>query len=516
MNFQKGLIIILAAFILLGGVLFVNRVLPGDAFTKEEAQHALYGLSICRDLKILDWGGLWYDTQRQMFWPFLHSWVQALFFLLFGVNFITARLLSFVLFLATLILVYDVSVRFSEKSGWKIGVLSCLLMLTSPLMLKFSVMNTLESLGGFIFMAAFYVYSLSEERKLSINYVLLALLFALAVFTNYLYAYLMIPAFIVMTLGKLGPIVLEVLQLSRKGEKSAFHFLWWAYRKLIVITVLAVLVGIWFFTSGFSRKVILLQQAIFRYSGAERLVGFLPNLLYYPKVIIEQFSFSPWLGALMLASLFLPFVAFRYRQAGKLYTFIWTVIILATLTVPTKAPQVIYMVAPFVFMVFAAAVFYRLENGRGNMRIGVMILLLPALISLPQIGGLYFPARAGESMIQVLQYFRQGIPPQHSIAISANLQHLNPEGIAFYFWNWKAPVVADSIIGEDEMFRTGQYFLAVEIDPGSPYQTEILDDSIYRWNAFLAEKLALGEVREYSLRRFERLGLTAKVYEKRS
>ncbi len=515
MNFQKGLIVVLAAFILLGGVLFVNRVLPGDAFSKEEAQHALYGLSIWKDIKTLDWSGFWYDTQRQMYWPFLHSWGQALFFFLFGVSFVSARLLSFVLFLATLILLYDVSVRFSEKSGWKIGVLACLLMLASPLTLKFAAMNTLETLGGFIFTAAFYLYTLSEERKLGVDYAVMALLFALAIFANYLYAYFMIAAFVVMTLGKLGPIALEVFRLSRKGEKSALHFFWWGYRKLIVITVLAVIVGIWFFASGFSRKIILLQQAIFRYSGGESMAGLLPNLIYYPRVIIEQFSFSPWLGALLLISLFLPFVAFRYRQTGKLYTFIWTVIILATLTVPTKAPQVIYTIAPFVFVVFAAAVFYRLDNGSRSMKIVVMILLVPALFSLPRIGQLYFPPR-GESMVSVLQYFRQGVPPQSPIAVSANLQHLNAEGIAFYFWNWKAKIAVDTIIGEEDLFRAGKYFLSLEIDPGSRYQAEILDDSLYRWNAFLAEKVTRGEAREYSFRRFENLGLTAKIYEKRS
>lgn len=513
---QKGLIIVLAAFILLGGIFFVNHVLLGDAFSKEEAQHALYGLSLYKDLKTLDWGGFWYDTQRQMFWPFLHSWILVLFFLFFGVSYLSARLLSFVLFFATLILMYDISVRFSEKSGWKIGALSCVLALSSPLMLKYAAMNTLECLGALIFTAAFYLYTLGEERKLTIDYVLLALLFGLAIYTNYLYAYLMIPAFVVMTLGKLGPIFFGVLQLSRKGEKAAVHFFWWAYRKMVVIAVLAILIGAWFFTSAFSRKVMLLLQAIFRYSGGEASEGFWQGLVYYPKAIIEYFSFSPWLGLLIFVSLFFPFIAFRYRQMGKLYTFVWTVIILATLTVPTKAPQVIYTVAPFIFMVFSAAVFYFLENGKKYAQPVVAILLLPVLLSLPRLDELYFPRRPAESMISVLRYFRQSVPPGSPVAALINLQYLNPEGIAFHFWDWGAPVMADPIAGEDEMFRDGRYFLAAEVDPASPYQAEILDDSLYRWNAFLEEKLRAGEIREYSFRRFESLGLTAKIYEKRS
>lgn len=511
---QKGLIIVLAAFILLGGIFFVNRVLLGDAFSKEEAQHALYGLSISRDLKTFDWSGFWYDTQRQMFWPFLHSWILAIFFLFFGASYVSARLLSFVLFFATLILMYDVSVRLSEKSGWKIGALSCVLALSSPLMLKYAAMNTLECLGALIFTASFYLYTVSEERKLTINYVFLALLLGTAIYTNYLYAYLMIPAFVVMTLGKLGPILFEVARLNRKGEKGAVHFFWWAYRKLVVFAVLAVLIAVWFFTSAFSRKVLLVLQAVFRYSGGEVIAGFWQSLIYYPSAIIEHFTFSPWLGLLMVVSLFLPFIAFRYRSMGKLYTFIWTVIILATLTIPTKAPQVIYTIAPFVFMVFSAAVFYFLENVRRYAAVGLVVLLLPALISLPRLGQLYFPPRPAESMIQVLRYFRQNVSPGSPIAASINLQYLNPEGIAFYFWGWDAPVMADPIIGEDEMFRDARYFLAAEVDPTSPYQAEILDDSLYRWNTFLEDKLRIGQIREHSFRRFESLGLTAKIYEK--
>lgn len=511
-NFQKVLIVL----ILLGAILFINRVLLGDALSKEEAQHALYGLSLTGDIRAFDWGSFWYDTQRQMYWPFLHSWIQSVFFLIFGVSGVSARGLSVVLFVAVLVMIYDACVRFSEASGRRIGILSVALALSSPLMVRYGFENTLEVLGAFLFLLVFYLYSVTEEKRLTIEYVFIAVLIGLSIYTNYLYAYLMIPAFIVMTLGKLGPLFFNVIRLKRKGEKAAVPFFFWAYRKLLVIAVLTVMVGAWFFTPTFSRKVMLLLQAIFRYSGGEANLGFWQSVAFYPKVIISQFSFSPWIGALMFISLFFPFVAFHYRQTGKLYTFIWTVIILATMTIPTKAPQIIYIIAPFVFIVFSAAVFYVLENWKKHANVGlaIAVLLLPAMVSFPRLFELYFPDRPAESMTQVMDYFRRGVLPRNSIAASINLQRLNPEGIAFHFWDWSAPVLVDSIIGPDEMFRGAQYLLAVELDSSSPYQAEVLDDSVHRWNAFLSDKLRLGEVREYSLRRFEKIGLTAKIYEK--
>jgi hypothetical protein len=517
-NFQKGLIIVLIAFFFLGGFLFVARLLLADAFSKEEAQHALYSLWLYKDLRAFDLGAFWYDTNRQVFWPFFHSWVGALFFLVFGANFFAARFPSFLLFAATLLLMYLACARFSEKSGWKIGVLAVLMALTSPMMLKYSVANSLESLGALIFMATFYLYSIYEETKLTSEYALLAVLMGLSIYTNYLYAYLILPAFIVMTLGKLAPLMIEVVSLRRKGEKEVYHFVWWAYRKLIILLVLTFFVAGWFFSNTFSRKILLLLQAIFRYSGGEQVGGVWNNLVFYPRAIIEQYTFSPWLGALVLLSIFLPFLGLRFRHFGKLYTFIWTALVLTTLTIPTKAPQFIYLVAPFLFIVFSVSVVYALEK-LNNFKVALAVLLvifLPATLSLPRLASLYLPERPGENMASVLKYFKQAILPRYPVAAALNLQHLNPEGISFYLWAWNAPLLTDPAIGADELYRNGKYFLTVSLDKNSPCQSEVIDDSIYLWNGFLADKQRQGRVKEFSARRFEKMGLTATIYEKQS
>jgi hypothetical protein len=313
---------------------------------------------------------------------------------------------------------------------------------------------------------------------------------------------------------KLEPLVAQGVRLRRQGEKSALHFLWWMYRKLIVLTVLLAFIATWFLTAAFSRKIMLLLQAIFRFGGGEQNLNMGQALLYYPKVILTQLSFSPWIGLLILVALFLPLVARGYRQVNKLYVFIWTGLILLTLTVGAKAPQLIYILLPFIFLVFAAAVFQVVERWPKYGLSLAAIILVPALISLPLLAKPYLPARSGEKMLQVLHFFKLGVAPRNAVAAAINLPDLNPEGISFHFWDWNAPVLTDPILGEDELFRNGQYFLAVEVDPGSPYRSDTSDDTTLRWQQYLADKLNAGEVRENSFRTFSSLGLTAKIYEK--
>ncbi len=515
--FWKGFVLLLLVILLVGGMIFTNRILAADAFNREEASHALYALWIQRDMQTEDWEAFWYDTQRQMVWPFLHSWVLAVFFLVFGAGYDSARLLSFLFFLFSLVLVYLISNRMSERDGPKIGLLAVILALTSPLLLRYAVQNTLESMGALLFLGAAYVYMVCEERKLTLFYVLLAFLIGLSVYTNYLYAYLLLPAFLVVTLAKLGPLLVDAVKLSRKGEGAAIPFIWWAYKKLIALIVLLTLAAGWF-SFSFSRKILLLLGSIFKFSGGVEAKGAWQSLVYYPRVIIKDISFSPWLGVFLLVSLFLPLAAYRYRWLSKLFVYVWTGLLLLTLTIPAKAPQMTYIIAPFILVIFSAVVFHFLDffraKGSGLALILLIFLFLPALFSLPRAYGMLFPFRPPENMIQVMDYFNASVPEDASMAVPLNLQHLNPEGLEFYFRDRKGAVLSDPQLGEEEFYRSGEYFLTLELDGDSFYRTDVLDDSLYRWNAWLRQKAMAGGVQPYSGKRFESIGLTARIYRK--
>src|SRR3989338_425441 len=149
--FARGLIFVIITSLLIGGVIFFNRILAVDAFTSEEAQHALYGFWIWRDIQTLDLGAFGYDTQRQMVWPFLHSWFLGLVFLIFAPGYVSARLLSLFFFLAAMILIYLFSNELCDKKSWRVGVFAVLLALTSHLMIEFASLNMIEGLGALLF-----------------------------------------------------------------------------------------------------------------------------------------------------------------------------------------------------------------------------------------------------------------------------------------------------------------------------------------------------------------------------
>ncbi|MFC1571699.1 ArnT family glycosyltransferase [Candidatus Margulisiibacteriota bacterium] len=517
---QRGLVIVLAATILIGGVIFVNRILAGDAFTYEEAQHALYGMWLTRDVKTLDWGTFWYDTHRQMAWPFLHSWLQSLFFLVFGVGYVSARLLSLVLFMATVVMMYFFSNQVCGKSGWKIGILACALALTSPIMLRFASENMLEGLGAFLFLAAAYTYTVCEERKITLEYVFLALLIGLSMYTNYLYAYLILPAFIMGTIIKLWPLALEAVELRLQGEEKAVRFIWWGYRKLIVMAVLLFLGGLWF-SFSYSRKILLLYSSIFKYSGGVATEGLWQTLVYYPGVIVEKLTFSPWLGLLLLLSLFLPFVSNAYRWINKLFIYVWTVLLLLAFTIPAKAPQLLYIITPFILIIFSAVVFFvidKVEAIKGQNKrwqeIMLLVLILPSLIALPSLYGRLFPNQPPENLIDVLKFFQAKVPQSASMALPVHLERLNPEVVNFHFRDWQGAVLSDPQLSEEELYEGADYILCLEVDRGSFYQSAVTDASLFRWNALAAEKEMSGQIQPDAIQRFESIGVTAKVYRK--
>jgi len=502
-----------------GGLVFANRIMAGDAFTKEEAQHGLYGLWVYRDVQGLDWPAFWHDTQRQMIWPFLHSWILAVFFFIFGVGYVTARSLSLVIFFASLYLVYLISLKTSFKNGPRIGMIAVILGLTSPLMLRFASENMIEGFGALLFLAAAYTYTLCEEKKITLEYFILAFLISLSIFTNYIYAYIMIVAFLIVTLAKLGPILMEAMQLSRKGEKSAVRFVWWAYRKMIVLGFLLVLLGSWF-SFSFSRKVLLLVQTVFKYSGGEQVVGLGQNLLYYPQAVIEYLSFSPWVGALLLVSLVVPFVTVRYHGTNRLYIYVWTALVLATVTLQAKLPQMIYIIIPFVFIIFAAVFSCLFENllqkNKRALSFVLIIIIVPIFYSLPSAYAMFFPNIPAENMVQVLNYFEKTVPAGASMVIPFNMQRLNQEVAQFHFRERKGSLLTEPGILQSGLSTGGDYYLTVALDDGSYYQKDVSDDSLSRWNEWLLSRLMEGQVRLFSNRRFASAGLTAKIYQKTS
>jgi len=75
-------------------------------------------------------------------------------------------------------LVHNNRHKLCGRRGAKVGVVAVLLALTSPIMLKFASSNMLEAMGATLFLGAVYLSVVSEERKITIEYIFLVLLLA--------------------------------------------------------------------------------------------------------------------------------------------------------------------------------------------------------------------------------------------------------------------------------------------------------------------------------------------------
>ncbi len=102
----------------------------GD-FGWDEAAHALWGMHIYQDVIHSNWLSWAFDTYRQVYWPFLHSWAIAASMLVLGVSPESARAVSLVSFLGTGVVLAYLVRRMSSSRDWVAPVVVAGLWLTA-------------------------------------------------------------------------------------------------------------------------------------------------------------------------------------------------------------------------------------------------------------------------------------------------------------------------------------------------------------------------------------------------
>ena len=86
-----GLAVVLALALAVSWVIFERVIRVGDLLAWDEAFHSLWGLLIADDLLHARFVSILVDTNRQVYWPPLHSWYLALLFVVFGPSTVLAR-----------------------------------------------------------------------------------------------------------------------------------------------------------------------------------------------------------------------------------------------------------------------------------------------------------------------------------------------------------------------------------------------------------------------------------------
>jgi 4-amino-4-deoxy-L-arabinose transferase-like glycosyltransferase len=508
--FYLGLIIFCSVSILACLVIFIRIILRSDIFLWDESHHAFYGLQLFNAIRAGDGDNFWFWTHRQAYWPFFHSWLLSLFFLLFGLSATTARAMNLLIFFITAILVYCTAVRLDEKAGWRIGLIAGLLVLASPLMVTYAGQNMLEGLGALEFILALFLYFVAREKRGWAWFAWPGIVIGLSIITKYNYAYLLIASFAIIGLADL-PIF-----------KNKITLLEWIYQYGMLAVPSIIISLLWFLSGDSNRKIQMLLWTKSEVAGKQSILqGFWNNFVFYPQVIIHDCCFSPWLGLLIFLSLLVPLSVFGFKKLRAPYLMVWVSTLLLTFTIGNKMGRLLHIVVPVIFIIAAAAAVYFFDLIRNRFKqngaiLSVLLLLLvPAALSFPRLLKTYngdmtdMIMEKPEKLQDVINYFRDNIPRDRSVSTALSLGRMSPYDFYFYFNDWQAPFLGynDS---NNPNFSESDYFITIKIKDPNILPAE--DDSVNRWNAWLDTAQQAGKIRLLKEREFTSLGLTAKIY----
>lgn len=505
MTARHAFYLTLALIFFCSAAIFVTCILPADSFHWDESHHALYGLWLANDLRLGDWDSFWANTHHQALWPFFHSWLLAIFFLVFKVSFTSARFCSLVLFALTAFFIYQVSGKIRKQAGWQVGLLAVIFFLTSPLMVSFAAQNMLEMLGALELVLAVYCYLLAEEKKAWPWYLLTGVILGLTVVTKYNYAFLILASFA----------VINCLDLFKGANRS------WLIKAACLAAPVIVIAWWWFTSDDPDRKWQMLFWSKHEVADNQQILGsLLLNLWFYPQAIVKDYFFSPWLGLLSLAALVWAWWQKNNQHILTLNLIVWTTLFLSIFIIGNKMNRLIFMVAPLIFILLATMIVLIMDKRRWHKGL-LALLIIPLVFSLPWLVNIYlgnFPTiphglqipRSQEKMADVLTFFHDTLPKDKSFSTGINIGgYISPYVLYFFFHDWRAPFYTP-YQANNPGFLQSPFFITVEI--AQPDKYPAIDDSVNKWNSFLRDLSNSGKINLFKEKQFKSIGVIAKIY----
>jgi len=227
---------LLAGLIAVSGTIFILVTIHrfrNVPFAWDCGARACEGLRIARDVKAGDFVSFVGDTYSQGWWGFFHSWLIAPGILVFGATYEAARLISLICFVLLIPTIFLLACEFSPERGPWIGLLTVFLMLTSLPFLVFSAMAMAEMPGALMTFLTFLVYVRARKRESGRLFVLAGILLAATLFTAWHHGVFAIFAVVVTQLTT------EKKILSRSNRFLFLPFLiimlgWFAYPRHIL------------------------------------------------------------------------------------------------------------------------------------------------------------------------------------------------------------------------------------------------------------------------------------------
>jgi hypothetical protein len=386
---------LVAAFVLLG--LHAHRVLVDDGLPlhADEAGHALPAARMALALGQGDVRGFATTSLRELVWPFMHPWVIASFFLVFGISAHVARLSSLLAFGAALCLlpsfaraVAPAEARAPGPAPPMLGWLSVAILVTAaPWGLVCTVMG--ESLGMLLTLLTLWAAARAAGGRGLGAHALCGLLAAAAFFTKYGYGV---------------PLIAAVL-LS----------LAWRVREVGQRPLLAALAGAFVPAAGwacavFAREPRRLDVFLGILANKDEGLRGLQGTVFYGRTLLD---FVGWpLGSVVL--LLLVVAALRRAEAPRLPSLLFVGLALLLLTLhPNKQQRYLVPVLP-VMLVLAETEAARQLRRRPRLFVlwpAAAVLVLVARNPLAPVAEAAAAAAETRGSRAIVDYVADSIPP---------------------------------------------------------------------------------------------------------
>ena len=445
-RFRAGLIAILllasAASLHLGSACLRDAPLP----MWDEAAYAFSGKYLHDAAAQGRWDLFRRYSMNQMEKPFLHGWMLAPAYALFGVSFEAARGLSVVLYAACAVLLYLLGTRIHRTEGWAAGLVAAGLFLCAPIVLQFSVLSMLEVPGAFVTLSALLVFAVARDRGSAALFALAGTLAAGAFLLKYNYGIL------------LGLVIgVEVLLEGRPWRKKLLT------RNHIALALPVAVAAVVWFSQPFPEKI----RSFFAFTvnrASQEGVLTLLSLSFYPEAVVHDY-FRGW-GLAIFAAVGLVYSlgSLDNRHLRCAVFFFLGGVVLMTLH-PYKLDRAVFTVVPGLYLAagyLSAAYLDRVRRRRLSRRRRIadgavlLLLVVPMLLS-------YF-----ENTARLSRSVQEGRVPEREETIRRVLDALEPEGRNLVLGEFNE--VSPSLIQFLAFERFGRVF---SLDVGCPVPADV-------------------------------------------
>lgn len=282
---SKKLVLIFFALLSLVVIFFVfQNISQPQLVTWDEAGYLWHGYQIHQAIKKGNWLDFFKLSQNQFYYPFFQSWYLGFTALFLGYTIESARLMSLLLLLPTIILVWLLGQELVKKNSW-VAFLGVGFILSSPLILFYFSTAMKESLGLVLTLVCLWFYFQARKRKHRWLFFLTGFWVLILTLTKYNYGLLVLLALLTESF--------IWLILEKKYRDKDY---WLNLGGLFLPIVLGMSYWLFVPTNNFSWfwEIIQNKWQVNLYETTT-----LGHLLYYPFELAFSYSFS-WLAFIIL------------------------------------------------------------------------------------------------------------------------------------------------------------------------------------------------------------------------